>query len=127
MQRASRAGWSLYHHVAGPLRGSRAAYAANLAATDIYAQASKGAPFVKLSPQDQDAVLTDTEKNVATGFRPNSGTFFNLVRTHTIQARQGQDGAARLRSASSTRPTRRPTEHSCPDHLPDRADEGIDE
>jgi gluconate 2-dehydrogenase gamma chain len=25
------------------------------------------------------------EKNVATGFSPNSAAFFNLVRTHTIQ------------------------------------------
>ena len=25
------------------------------------------------------------EKNVATGFAPNAATFFNLVRTHTIQ------------------------------------------
>jgi hypothetical protein len=25
------------------------------------------------------------EKNIATGFAPNSSTFFNLVRTHTIQ------------------------------------------
>jgi gluconate 2-dehydrogenase gamma chain len=25
------------------------------------------------------------EKNVATGFTPNAATFFNLVRTHTIQ------------------------------------------
>jgi gluconate 2-dehydrogenase gamma chain len=40
---------------------------------------------VKLSAADQDAVLTDMEKNVATGFTPNASTFFNLVRTHTIQ------------------------------------------
>jgi gluconate 2-dehydrogenase gamma chain len=69
----------------GPLRGSRASYAANLAALDAYAQSSKGAPFVKLSQQDQDAVLTDMEKNVATGFTPNAAAFFALVRTHTIQ------------------------------------------
>jgi gluconate 2-dehydrogenase gamma chain len=30
-------------------------------------------------------VLTDLEKNVATGFTPNAAAFFNLVRTHTIQ------------------------------------------
>jgi gluconate 2-dehydrogenase gamma chain len=81
----ARAAYYIDRALTGPLRGSRAAYAANLAATDVYAQASKGAPFVKLSPQDQDAVLTDMEKNVATGFTPNSSTFFNLVRTHTIQ------------------------------------------
>jgi gluconate 2-dehydrogenase gamma chain len=69
----------------GPLRASRDAYAAGLAAIDDYAQASKGAAFVRLSPRDQDAVLTDMENNVATGFMPNAATFFNLVRTHTIQ------------------------------------------
>src|SRR5260370_5102101 len=69
----------------GPLRTSRDAYAAGLAAIDVYAQAAKGAPFLKLSPRDQDAVLTDMERNVATGFMPNAAAFFNLVRTHTIQ------------------------------------------
>ncbi len=69
----------------GPLRTSRDAYAAGLAAIDVYALASKGAPFAKLSPRDQDAVLTDMENNVATGFMPNAAAFFNLVRTHTIQ------------------------------------------
>jgi gluconate 2-dehydrogenase gamma chain len=67
------------------LRSSRDAYAAGLAATDVYAQTSKGAAFAQLAPRDQDAVLTDLEKNVATGFVPNSAAFFNLVRTHTIQ------------------------------------------
>jgi gluconate 2-dehydrogenase gamma chain len=81
----ARAAYYIDRALTGPLRGSRAAYAANFAALDAYAQASKGAPFVKLLPQDQDAVLTDMEKNVATGFIPNAATFFNLVRTHTIQ------------------------------------------
>jgi gluconate 2-dehydrogenase gamma chain len=69
----------------GPLRSSRDSYAANLAATDAYAQAAKGAGFAQLPAVDQDAVLTDMEKNVATGFSPNSAAFFNLVRAHTIQ------------------------------------------
>ena len=30
-------------------------------------------------------VLTDMEKNAATGFTPNAAAFFTLVRTHTIQ------------------------------------------
>jgi gluconate 2-dehydrogenase gamma chain len=69
----------------GPLRSSREAYAAGLAALDAYAQSAKGAPFTKLSAKDQDAVLTDMEKNVANGFTPNASAFFTLVRTHTIQ------------------------------------------
>lgn len=71
--------------LAGALASSRQAYTAGLAALDQYARTAKGAPFVKLSPADQDAVLTDLEKNTATGFTPNSATFFDLVRNHTLQ------------------------------------------
>jgi gluconate 2-dehydrogenase gamma chain len=71
--------------LSGPLRGSRDAYAAGLAALDAYALAAKGATFVKLSADQQDAILTDLEKNAASGFSPDAATFFSLVRTHTIQ------------------------------------------
>jgi gluconate 2-dehydrogenase gamma chain len=71
--------------LSGPLRGSRDAYAAGLAALDAYALSSKGATFVKLSADQQDAILMDLEKNVASGFFPDAATFFNLVRAHTIQ------------------------------------------
>ena len=81
----ARAAHYIDRALTGPLRASRDAYAAGLAAIDIHAQASKGGAFAKLSPRDQDAVLTDMEKNVATGFMPDAATFFNLVRTHTIQ------------------------------------------
>ena len=81
----ARAAHYIDRALTGPLRTSRASYAANLAAIDAYAQAKKGAPFAKLAPQDQDSVLADMEKNVATGFTPNAGAFFTLVRTHTIQ------------------------------------------
>jgi gluconate 2-dehydrogenase gamma chain len=81
----ARAAHYIDRALTGPLRTSRDAYAAGLAAIDAYAQAAKGAPFIKLAPRDQDAVLTDMERNVATGFMPNAATFFNLVRTHTIQ------------------------------------------
>ena len=66
------------------LASSRDAYAAGLTAVDAYAQASRGARFVRLPAADQDAVLRDMEGNVATGFTPDASTFFNLVRTHTI-------------------------------------------
>ena len=81
----ARAAHYIDRALTGPLRVSRDAYAAGLAAVDVYAQASKGAAFAKLAPRDQDAVLTDMEMNVATGFMPSAATFFNLVRTHTIQ------------------------------------------
>ncbi len=61
----------------GALKNLRSAYSAGLAAANASAQASKGAAFAKLSPADQDAVLTAMQQE--------SPQFFNLVRTHTIQ------------------------------------------
>jgi len=81
----ARAAHCIDRALAGPLRASRPAYAAGLAALDDYAQSAKGAPFAKLSTKDQDAVLGDLEKNDATGFTPDSAAFFNLVRTHAIE------------------------------------------
>jgi gluconate 2-dehydrogenase gamma chain len=71
--------------LAGYFASSRKAYADGLAAVDAYAQSSKGSPFAKLSPADQDALLTAMQKNEAKGFTPNSAAFFNLILTHTIQ------------------------------------------
>lgn len=61
--------------LAGALKNQRPAYSSGLAATEAAAQSAKGVPFAKLSPADQDAVLTAMQGN----------PFFNLVRTHTIQ------------------------------------------
>jgi len=63
--------------LAGALKSSRAAYTTELAGINAQAQSLKGAAFSKLGPGDQDAVLTSIERT--------SATFFNLVRTHTIQ------------------------------------------
>ena len=71
--------------LAGVLSDSRKAYAAGLAAVDAHAQSTRGAPFAKLAPADQDALLAAMEKNAAPGFTPNASSFFNLVRNHTIQ------------------------------------------
>jgi gluconate 2-dehydrogenase gamma chain len=71
--------------LAGALKSQRPAYTAGLAALNSYAQSSKGSSFAKLSPANQDAVLTDVQQNRATSFTGNSGQFFTLVRTHTIQ------------------------------------------
>jgi gluconate 2-dehydrogenase gamma chain len=81
----ARAAHYIDRTLTGPLRSSREAYAVGLAAIDVYAQSKKGAAFARLGAADQDAVLTDMEKNVATGFFPNAAAFFNLVRTHAIQ------------------------------------------
>jgi gluconate 2-dehydrogenase gamma chain len=71
--------------LAGPLASSRAAYAAGLAAVNSYAQSSMGMVFAKLPAEDQDAVLSDMEKDLATGFTSGSSAFFTTLRTHTIQ------------------------------------------
>jgi gluconate 2-dehydrogenase gamma chain len=81
----ARAAHYIDRALGGALSSSREAYRAGLAALDVYAQASKRAPFAMLPPADQDAVLRDVEANVATGFTPDAATFFNLVRAHTIQ------------------------------------------
>ncbi len=81
----ARAAHYIDRALTGPLASSRAAYLAGLEAVDAYAENSKGAPFAELSAEDQEAVLTDMEAGVATGFVPNSSGFFNLLRTHTIQ------------------------------------------
>jgi gluconate 2-dehydrogenase gamma chain len=63
--------------LAGALKASRSAYTTGLAAVNAQAQSLKGALFSKLSPQDQDSVLTNVQET--------SPPFFNLVRAHTIQ------------------------------------------
>src|SRR2546425_9572805 len=80
----ARAAHYIDRALTGPLASSRAAYSAGLAAVDAYSRASKGAPFANLSAKDQDSILSDMEKNTATGFTPNSA-FFNVLRTHTIE------------------------------------------
>jgi gluconate 2-dehydrogenase gamma chain len=63
--------------LAGALKDSRAAYTTGLAAVNAQAQSLKGGMFAKLSPADQDAVLSSVQQT--------SAGFFNLIRNHTIQ------------------------------------------
>lgn len=65
--------------LAGALKASRAAYTSGLATVNAQAQSLKGSAFARLSPGDQDAVLTNLQQTAATA------PFFNLIRTHTIQ------------------------------------------
>lgn len=83
--REARAAHYIDRALSGALASSLEAYRNGLGAVDSYARSSKGAPFARLSTQDQDAVLSDMESNVATGFAPDASAFFNLVRTHAIQ------------------------------------------
>jgi gluconate 2-dehydrogenase gamma chain len=80
----ARAAHYIDRALTGPLASSKPAYVTGLAAVDAYAQATKGAPFVKLNAADQDAILTQLEANKAPGV-PNAAGFFNMVRNHTIQ------------------------------------------
>ena len=69
----------------GFLASSRDTYRVGLAAIEGYASKMKGASFTQLSPQNQDAVLSDFERAATSGFAPNGVLFFNLVLAHTIQ------------------------------------------
>ena len=60
------------------------AYRLGLSGIESYARTAKGTPFTQLSAADQDAVLSDMEKNAAKGFL-TAAAFFNIVLSHTIQ------------------------------------------
>jgi gluconate 2-dehydrogenase gamma chain len=66
-------------------------YRAGLSSLDRYARESRGKAFHELTPSDQDSVLMDVESGSATPgiFAGSSATFFNLVRTHTLQGTFG--------------------------------------
>jgi len=83
--REARAAHYIDRALTGPLSGSRGRYSSGLEAIDRYAETSRGARFAELPDEDQDAILTDMESGAAPGFTPDSQTFFNLLRTHTIQ------------------------------------------
>src|SRR5262245_14431056 len=72
----------------GFLTSSRDAYRTGLAGIETYSRAAKGMAFTQLTAQEQDAVLTDMERNSAKGF-DGASFFFNLVLSHTIQGTFG--------------------------------------
>lgn len=91
--REARAAHYIDRALGGALAGSLGAYRAGFAAFDRYCRASRGTPFVELSPADQDAVLMDIERGGATtsgaGFAGGSSTFFSMVKAHTWQGTFG--------------------------------------
>ena len=72
---------------------SAEAYRAGLAALDTYSRYTRGGPFLDLSTIDQDSVLIDLQIGAATGagvgFVGSSGSFFNMVKSHTWQGMFG--------------------------------------
>jgi gluconate 2-dehydrogenase gamma chain len=87
--REARAAHYIDRALGGALSSSKAAYTAGLAALDAYSRSSRRAPFLELAARDQDSVLIDVETGAATGFTGNSGQFFAMVRTHTLQGTFG--------------------------------------
>jgi len=81
----ARAAYYIDRALEDALAPSRETYAAGLAAVDALARRTKNATFVRLASQEQDEILREMENGNAAGFAPNSSTFFELVRTHTIQ------------------------------------------
>ncbi len=69
------------------------AYRSGLAALDTYSQYTRGGAFVDLSTVDQDSVLIDVQLGAASGagvgFVGSSGSFFNMVKSHTWQGMFG--------------------------------------
>jgi gluconate 2-dehydrogenase gamma chain len=77
--------WSL----AGDLSFFKAPYTSAIAAIDAYATTKFGGAFAGLTAAQQDAVLTDMQSNVATGFTPNSAAVFTMIRAHAVQGMFG--------------------------------------
>ncbi len=72
---------------------SAEAYRSGLAALDTYSQYTRGGAFIDLSTVDQDSVLIDVQLGAASGagvgFVGSSGSFFNMVKSHTWQGMFG--------------------------------------
>jgi gluconate 2-dehydrogenase gamma chain len=96
--------WAL----AGDLAAFRPAYVAAARAIDVYADLRFAAPFAKLTPERQDSILRDLEKNTLNKtqdpsvtreagagtpgtpeFTPNAAAVFEMIRTHTLQGMFG--------------------------------------
>jgi gluconate 2-dehydrogenase gamma chain len=75
----------------GALSSSLPAYRAGLASLDRYARSARGSAFHELSESDQDALLTTVAagSTPAGAFAGSAATFFNLVRSHTLQGTFG--------------------------------------
>jgi gluconate 2-dehydrogenase gamma chain len=71
--------------LAGPLFAFRSAYTAALVSLDAYSERKFGRAFADLSAEQQDAILTDMDRNQATGFSPNAKAVFEMFRTHAVQ------------------------------------------
>jgi gluconate 2-dehydrogenase gamma chain len=76
---------SLAGGLSGGLKHLAGFYAAGLNAVDAYATSAYGGAFASLPADKQDAVLTDMAAGKATGFVPDSATFFATVHEHALE------------------------------------------
>jgi gluconate 2-dehydrogenase gamma chain len=84
----ARAAQYIDRGLGGYLASFLPAYRLGLSGIESYARTAKGTPFTQLSAADQDAVLSDMERNAAKGFL-TAAVFFNVVLSHTIQGTFG--------------------------------------
>jgi gluconate 2-dehydrogenase gamma chain len=70
------------------LAGEKPAFIEGLEATDALARRTQNGPFVNLTPEKQDAVLTAMESGSAEGF-PNAPAFFNRARRLALEGMFG--------------------------------------
>jgi gluconate 2-dehydrogenase gamma chain len=89
IDRLLRSDHNTYHAPINPDQILTEAYAGGLKAVDAYAQQTHGAPFASLSPELQDSILHEMQANHASGFTPDSRTFFNLIRAHAVEGMFG--------------------------------------
>ena len=82
----ARAAHYIDRALGGALIDFRDTYRSGLRAIDAYATTSKGAAFAQLAPAEQDAVLTDVERNAA--FEGSAG-LFGVLLSHTLQGTFG--------------------------------------
>lgn len=82
----ARAAHYIDRALGGALIDFRETYRSGLPAIDAYARTSKGAAFAQLAPAEQDAVLTEMERNTA--FEGSAG-LFGVLLSHTLQGTFG--------------------------------------
>jgi gluconate 2-dehydrogenase gamma chain len=75
--------------LAGPYAHWLPRYAGGFRAVNKYAKRQFGAPFEKLSGEQQDSVLSDLQAGKITGLR-NGEEFFELLRTHVLEGVFGE-------------------------------------
>lgn len=70
-------------------RSQISAYGTGLAALDSRAMAGHGRLFPALDATEQDQILTDFERNAKVGEYAEAGSFFEMVRRHTLEGMFG--------------------------------------